>query len=94
MHESQPGFLVSLDCAPSFQAADLIKIVGIGGVAIGFAFQSILQKFLAGLLLLWSEPLVGISTPDFTRVLEPSLLWIHFTNHFAATPVSQVTSRN
>jgi Mechanosensitive ion channel len=25
-------------------------------VAIGFAFQNILQNFLAGLLLLWSEP--------------------------------------
>ena len=39
-----------------FQAADLIKILGIGGVAIGFAFQNILQNFLAGLLLLWAEP--------------------------------------
>lgn len=42
--------------APSFQAADLIKVLGIGGVAIGFAFQNILQNFLAGLLLLWAEP--------------------------------------
>jgi small conductance mechanosensitive channel len=42
--------------APSFQASDLIKILGIGGVAIGFAFQNILQNFLAGLLLLWAEP--------------------------------------
>jgi small conductance mechanosensitive channel len=51
------GFLVSLSVvAPSFQASDLIKILGIGGVAIGFAFQNILQNFLAGLLLLWSEP--------------------------------------
>src|SRR5262249_18210438 len=28
----------------------------IGSVAIGFAFQNILQNFLAGLLLLWAEP--------------------------------------
>jgi small conductance mechanosensitive channel len=42
--------------APSFQAGDLIKILGISGVAIGFAFQNILQNFLAGLLLLWAEP--------------------------------------
>jgi small conductance mechanosensitive channel len=34
----------------------LIKILGLGGVAIGFAFQNILQNFLAGLLLLWAEP--------------------------------------
>jgi len=51
------GFLVSFSIvAPSFQAGDLIKILGIGGVAIGFAFQNILQNFLAGLLLLWTEP--------------------------------------
>ncbi len=51
------GFLVAVSIvAPSFQAADLIKILGIGGVAIGFAFQNILQNFLAGLLLLWAEP--------------------------------------
>jgi small-conductance mechanosensitive channel len=51
------GFVVALSIiAPSFQAADLIKILGIGGVAIGFAFQNILQNFLAGLLLLWTEP--------------------------------------
>jgi small-conductance mechanosensitive channel len=42
--------------APSFQAGDLIKLLGIGSVAIGFAFQNILQNFLAGLLLLWAEP--------------------------------------
>lgn len=51
------GFLVAFSIvAPSFQAADLIKILGISGVAIGFAFQNILQNFLAGLLLLWTEP--------------------------------------
>src|SRR3982074_482238 len=51
------GFLVAFSIvAPSFQAGDLIKVLGIGGVAIGFAFQNILQNFLAGLLLLWAEP--------------------------------------
>jgi small conductance mechanosensitive channel len=51
------GLLVGVSIvAPSFQATDLIKILGIGGVAIGFAFQNILQNFLAGLLLLWAEP--------------------------------------
>jgi small conductance mechanosensitive channel len=51
------GVLVAFSIvAPSFQAADLIKILGIGSVAIGFAFQNILQNFLAGLLLLWAEP--------------------------------------
>jgi small conductance mechanosensitive channel len=50
------GVLVAFSIvAPSFQAGDLIKLLGIGSVAIGFAFQNILQNFLAGLLLLWAE---------------------------------------
>ena len=53
------GFLVALSIvAPSFSASDLIKVLGIGGVAIGFAFQNILQNFLAGILLLLQEPFV------------------------------------
>jgi small conductance mechanosensitive channel len=33
------GFLISLSVvAPSFQVSDLIKILGIGSVAVGFAF--------------------------------------------------------
>jgi small conductance mechanosensitive channel len=51
------GFLIALSVlAPSFQAADLIKLLGIGSVAVGFAFQNILQNFLAGILLLLQEP--------------------------------------
>ena len=51
------GLLISLSIvAPSFHASDLVKILGIGSVAIGFAFQNILQNFLAGILLLMQEP--------------------------------------
>jgi len=51
------GFLVAFSVvAPSFHASDLIKVLGIGSVAIGFAFQNILQNFLAGILLLLQEP--------------------------------------
>ena len=51
------GFLIAISViAPSFQAADLIKLLGIGTVAVGFAFQNILQNFLAGILLLLQEP--------------------------------------
>jgi small-conductance mechanosensitive channel len=54
------GLLVAVSIvAPSFQASDLIKVLGIGGVAIGFAFQNILQNFLAGLLLLWADSAYG-----------------------------------
>ena len=51
------GFLIALSVvAPSFHASDLIKMLGIGRVAIGFAFQHIRQNFLAGILLLLQEP--------------------------------------
>jgi small conductance mechanosensitive channel len=51
------GFLIAVSViAPSFHASDLIKVLGIGSVAIGFAFQNILQNFLAGILILIHEP--------------------------------------
>jgi small conductance mechanosensitive channel len=42
--------------APSFQAKDLINMLGIGGLAIGFAFRDIFQNFLAGIILLLTHP--------------------------------------
>lgn len=51
------GLLVAATIvAPSFHTADLIKVLGIGGIAIGFAFRDILQNFLAGIILLLHEP--------------------------------------
>ncbi len=51
------GFLIAISAvAPSFHASDLIGMLGIGSVAIGFAFQNILQNFLAGNLLLLQQP--------------------------------------
>ncbi len=51
------GLLVALVIAiPSFQPAQLIQLLGISGVAIGFAFRDILQNFLAGILILLTEP--------------------------------------
>jgi len=51
------GVLVGLMIAvPSFKPAQLIQILGIGSVAIGFAFRDIFQNFLAGIILLLSEP--------------------------------------
>ena len=51
------GVLVALVIAiPSFQPAQLIQLLGISGVAIGFAFRDILQNFLAGILILLTEP--------------------------------------
>ena len=41
---------------PNFTPADLIQFLGIGSVAIGFAFRDVLQNYLAGVLLLLTEP--------------------------------------
>ncbi len=51
------GLLVALTVAvESFEPGQLIQLLGIGSVAIGFAFHDILQNFLAGILLLLTEP--------------------------------------
>ena len=51
------GLLVSLSVVlPSFNGAQLIQVLGIGRVAIGFAFRDILPNFLAGILLLLTQP--------------------------------------
>ncbi|WP_218014201.1 mechanosensitive ion channel family protein [Rubellimicrobium roseum] len=51
------GALVALIVViPTFKPGDLIAGLGIGSVAIGFAFKDILQNWLAGLLLLIRRP--------------------------------------
>lgn len=51
------GFLVALVVAiPSFTPAQLVGSLGIGSVAIGFAFKDIFQNLLSGILILLSEP--------------------------------------
>lgn len=51
------GLLAAMSIVfPSFKASDLIQLLGITSVAIGFAFRDIFQNFLAGIILLLSEP--------------------------------------
>ena len=51
------GLFVALSIViPTFRAGDLVQLLGISGVAIGFAFRDILQNFLAGVLILLTEP--------------------------------------
>ena len=51
------GLFIALSIViPSFKAGDLIQLLGISGVAVGFAFRDILQNFLAGILILLAEP--------------------------------------
>src|SRR6266567_4638000 len=40
---------------PSFQAGDVVKLLGLGGVAVGFAFKDIFQNFFAGVLILLTD---------------------------------------
>jgi small-conductance mechanosensitive channel len=41
---------------PSVKPANIISALGIGSVAIGFAFKDILQNWLSGLLILYRQP--------------------------------------
>ena len=41
---------------PGLDLGDIIATLGIGSVAIGFAFQDIVKNFLAGIILLIEEP--------------------------------------
>ncbi len=51
------GFFVAMTVLiPSFTAGELVSTLGITSIAIGFAFKDILQNFLAGILILLTEP--------------------------------------
>lgn len=68
------GLLIALVIAvPGFTPGQLISVLGLSSVAIGFAFRDILQNFLAGILLLLSEPFrIGdqIKSGDFEGTVE------------------------
>lgn len=51
------GLLVAVTIiVPSFKVTTLIETLGLASVAVGFAFRDILQNFLAGIIILWTEP--------------------------------------
>jgi small conductance mechanosensitive channel len=51
------GLFIALSIViPSLKANDLVQLLGISSVAVGFAFRDILQNFLAGILILLTEP--------------------------------------
>ncbi|HEX3865667.1 MAG TPA: mechanosensitive ion channel domain-containing protein, partial [Gemmatimonadaceae bacterium] len=41
---------------PSFTVGSLIQLLGVSGVVVGFAFKDIFQNFLAGILILITNP--------------------------------------
>ncbi len=68
------GLLVAMVIIfPTFSPGQLVQILGISSVAIGFAFRDILQNFLAGILLLLTEPFrIGdeVMVNDFEGTVE------------------------
>lgn len=68
------GMLVALVViVPTFTVGGLVGALGIGGVAIGFAFQDIFQNLLAGILILIRQPFREgdeITSGDFTGTVE------------------------
>ena len=68
------GLLVGLMIIfPTFTIGSLLGALGIGGIAVGFAFQDIFQNLLAGILILLREPFrVGdeITSGDYTGTVE------------------------
>lgn len=68
------GVLVTVTIVlPGFTPASLVSALGVGGIAIGFAFKDIFQNFLAGILLLLTEPFrIGdqIKYKDFEGTVE------------------------
>jgi small-conductance mechanosensitive channel len=66
-------FVAAVILFPDFNASKLIAGLGIGSVAVGFAFKDILQNFFAGLLILWQKPFtIGqqIYTQDYYGTVE------------------------
>ncbi len=68
------GFMMAMLVAlPNFTPTKLMGALGIGSVAIGFAFKDIFQNLLSGILLLLSEPFrIGdqIVVKNFEGVVE------------------------
>lgn len=51
------GLLFAIAAAfPGFTPGNLVSALGIGGIAIGFAFKDIFENFLAGILILITRP--------------------------------------
>ncbi len=49
-------FSASAVLFPGLTAGDIVGVLGLGGVAVGFAFKDIFQNFLAGVLILGRRP--------------------------------------
>ncbi|AFZ47149.1 MscS Mechanosensitive ion channel [Cyanobacterium stanieri PCC 7202] len=65
--------IASIVAFPGLRLGDIIATLGLGSVAIGFAFQDIFKNFLAGILILLEEPFViydQIQVNDYEGTVE------------------------
>lgn len=80
------GFLVALVIAiPGFTPGQLMGALGIGSVAIGFAFKDIFQNLLSGILILLSEPF-RIGDDIIVNNLEGTVVDIQIRATFLRSP--------
>lgn len=62
---------------PSFTPGKLLATLGLGSIAVGFAFKDIFENFFAGILILWRfpfEPGDTIRCGDIVGVLESTTI--------------------
>ncbi|MGY6528563.1 MAG: mechanosensitive ion channel family protein [Cyanobacterium sp.] len=65
--------IASIVAFPGLRLGDIIATLGLGSVAVGFAFQDIFKNFLAGILILLEEPFViqdQIQVDDYEGTVE------------------------
>lgn len=85
---------------PSVKPADLFSALGVGSVAIGFAFKDILQNWMSGLLILYRQPFRRgdqIRSGDFEGTVEAiearATMLRTYAGHRVVIPNSDIYSR-
>lgn len=65
---------------PGLEAGDLVAVVGLSSVAVGFAFKDIFENFLAGIIILSRRPFHPDDQIHTESGLEGTVLEISFRN--------------
>ena len=92
------GLLIGLTIIlPTLKPADLVASLGVGSIAVGFAFKDILQNWLAGLLILLRQPFrqgdqirVGEIEGTVQRINQRATLVRTFDNRMVVVPNADI----
>jgi len=76
---------------PSFQAGNLIQLLGISGAAIAFGFRDILENLLAGILIVFDRTCRRIQAPDSCRE-QPQILYFCSSSQIHQWSQSQISN--